>query len=126
MLKEVEDLRKSRKLLPLLRLVVKYDDERQVFNTIRYGQQFSNRVANPTDMLKFKSLKKTVRSSHVSLAGDDNDANLNEEVDRVEDLLPKYFNENNQLNIYSLSGLSAAVKKYIDASDVSAPADLIQ
>lgn len=125
MLAEVEDLKKSTKLLPLLRLSVKYDDERQVFNTIRFGQQFSSRVANPTDILKFKSLQKKTKPNRSSLVGNDDD-NVNEEVDRVEDLLPKYFDEKNQLDLYSLSGLSAAVKKYIDANDASAPADLTQ
>lgn len=126
MLNEVKDSIKSTKLLPLLRLVVRYDDERQVFNTIRFGQQFSSKVANPTDMLKFKAINKNVRPNRVSLLGGANDDDINEEVDRVEDLLPKYFDEKNQLNLYSLNALSAAVKKYIDANDASAPADLTQ
>jgi len=48
--------------LPLLRLRVHYTEEEQIFNTIRFGQQYNNKVANPTDMLIFKRIKKTTKS----------------------------------------------------------------
>lgn len=47
--------------LPLIRLNVKYRDERQVFNAIRFGQSYIGKVANPEDMIKCNPLRETVR-----------------------------------------------------------------
>lgn len=39
---------------PLIRLRVTYKEEDQMFNTIRFGQQYKDTVANPGDLLLFK------------------------------------------------------------------------
>lgn len=45
-------------MLPLLRLNVSYVDENQVFNAIRFGQRYIDRVANPKEIVKLKSVIK--------------------------------------------------------------------
>lgn len=44
--------------LPLIRLRVEYSNEMEYFNPIRFGQQFSDRVANPTDLILLKRERK--------------------------------------------------------------------
>ena len=60
-------------MLPLIRLMVNYHDERQLFNAIRFGQEFGERVANPEDVIKFVSINKKTRSrsSGIGLEIDD-------------------------------------------------------
>jgi double-strand break repair protein MRE11 len=112
--------------LPLIRLIVKYQDERQVFNAIRFGQGFANKVANPEDAVKFVSLQKKTRRGNVTMNGEDVEDLEIEQVDRVEDLLAKYFNETNQLKVLSIRGLNEAVKRFIDANDTDAPSYIIE
>ncbi|KAI4465775.1 double-strand break repair protein mre11 [Holotrichia oblita] len=45
----------STPLKPLIRLSVKYYTETQIFNGIRLGHHYENRVANPGDMFKFSN-----------------------------------------------------------------------
>lgn len=47
---------------PLIRLRILYSDEDQMFNYIRFGQQYNKRVANPMDMILFK--KQVKRTKH--------------------------------------------------------------
>lgn len=47
---------------PLIRLRILYSEEDQMFNHIRFGQQYNNRVANPMDMILFK--KQVKRTKH--------------------------------------------------------------
>lgn len=39
---------------PLIRLRITYNEEDQMFNTIRFGQQYKDVVANPSDLILFK------------------------------------------------------------------------
>ncbi|GBP05148.1 Double-strand break repair protein MRE11 [Eumeta japonica] len=45
-------------ILPSIRLRLVFSDEDQMFNGIRLGQMFNDRVANPADMIHFKKLVK--------------------------------------------------------------------
>lgn len=42
----------------MIRVRVEYKDEEQTFNTIRFGQRFHSKVANPTDVVLLKREKK--------------------------------------------------------------------
>lgn len=44
--------------MPLIRLRIEYTSETQHFNGIQFGQQFQDRVANFSDMIKLKMEKK--------------------------------------------------------------------
>lgn len=43
---------------PLLRLRITYNEEDQMFNPIRFGQQYKEVVANPSDLILFKKCVK--------------------------------------------------------------------
>lgn len=47
---------------PLIRLRILYNEENQMFNYIRFGQQYNNRVANPMDMILFKKQVKRTKN----------------------------------------------------------------
>lgn len=64
--------------LPLIRVRVEYKDEEQTFNTIRFGQRFHSRVANPTDLVLLKREKKAS-----SRKTKDNDRDEREELDEL-------------------------------------------
>lgn len=49
---------------PLIRLNVRCRDERQIFNTIRFGQEYLGKVANPEDMVKCTMIKERTRQKH--------------------------------------------------------------
>ena len=45
--------------LPLIRLRVEYTDENQMFNAVRFGLQYTARVANPSDIVLFRKQRTT-------------------------------------------------------------------
>lgn len=120
--------------LPLIRLRVTYFDERQVFNTIRFGQQFMEQVANPTDMVILKKFK----AKHENLLKTDLDRNIFEEAayaelqntqTRVEDIVERYYLEmgdNKEVIGMSIKAMGEAVAQLIDKDDDYAIHELIQ
>lgn len=84
--------------VPLIRLRVVYDAEVQMFNTIRFGNLYHGRVANPNDMILFKKQAKRgatdvkpldkAAMQHVFGQRDELD-----EQTRVEDIVNRYFEE---------------------------------
>ena len=45
--------------VPLIRLRVEYTDENQMFNAVRFGLQYTARVANPSDIVLFRKQRIT-------------------------------------------------------------------
>ncbi|ENN72711.1 hypothetical protein YQE_10649, partial [Dendroctonus ponderosae] len=108
--------------LPLLRLIVAYVDESQTFNTIRFGQKYIGRVANPKDMVKLRSTVK--KSPRHGKEKNEFLTPVNQSLpSRVEDLVMQYFEDNQQkqLKCLSLNFLNASVVKCIDANEYDAP-----
>lgn len=46
-------------LKPLIRLRVEYTEENQMFNAVRFGLQYTDRVANPSDIVLFRKQRIT-------------------------------------------------------------------
>lgn len=46
--------------MPLIRLRIEYTNETQHFNSIQFGQEFQDRIANSTDMILLRMEKKSV------------------------------------------------------------------
>lgn len=46
---------------PLIRLRITYNEEDQMFNTIRFGQQYKEAVANSGDLILFKKCVKHMK-----------------------------------------------------------------
>ncbi|KAG4074771.1 hypothetical protein HA402_006410 [Bradysia odoriphaga] len=81
---------------PLIRLRVFYSSEDQLFNAIRFGQQYNQKVANPLDMI---FLKRAISKQKFDLKPLDSTAMSRaahveeDEQNRVEDIVEKYFEE---------------------------------
>lgn len=44
-------------ILPLVRLRVEYSSEKEIFNEIRFSQQYQGKVANPSDVVLLRKEK---------------------------------------------------------------------
>ncbi|XP_018578438.1 double-strand break repair protein MRE11 [Anoplophora glabripennis] len=119
MIQEAKQLGRTQKVTqkPLIRLNVKYRDERQLFNTIRFGQTYVGQVANPEDMVKCQPIKNPVRQNKSDVYDMPDII-----ADRVEDIVLKHFNDNDSLLCFSVYPLNEAVKKCIDSNDPEATA----
>lgn len=111
---------------PLIRLRIMYQDEEHVFNALRFGQQYQERVANPLDMILFKKLKKP-KCENKSFNGTGMNQNYNqdglESIYRVEDLIDKRFegaDESNQLEIFPVKCLTELTRRLVDCDDKNA------
>ncbi|KAG8299014.1 Double-strand break repair protein mre11a [Homalodisca vitripennis] len=122
--------------LPLIRLRVTYSEEMEYFNPIRFGQQFSDKVANPMDMilLKRERKEKKVKSEDLldkdairNTIDNDEEAVGDEWGSRAETVVERYFSEGGdakQLRVLSVRGLAEAVKRFIDKGDNDAISDI--
>lgn len=117
--------------LPLIRLRVFYTNECYTLNTIRFGQQYADRVANSTDMLMMKRNIKRIKNQQHPLNPDAiKSAMQNQETeDRVEDVVERYFKEanmNDQLQLLSIEGLSEMCRRIVDHGDDDAGDRIIE
>ncbi|XP_044758629.1 double-strand break repair protein MRE11 [Coccinella septempunctata] len=111
-------------ILPLIRLRAHYKHEDQLFNAIKFSQQFVGRVANPEDILKFISVSGAKRQTTLFDKDLDEDIRFNPNIRRVEDIILKYFVKN-EMTVLSAKGLTDGVMKYIDTDDNEAPLQII-
>lgn len=116
---------------PLIRLRIMYQDEEHVFNALRFGQQYQQRVANPLDMILFKKLQK-LKTESKSMNGTGLNQNYNpdglDSMDRVEDFVEKRFeeaDEGNQLEIFPVKCLTEFTKRLVDCNDKNAADSII-
>ncbi|XP_028144548.1 double-strand break repair protein MRE11 [Diabrotica virgifera virgifera] len=127
MIQEAKNLKHTKKVSekPLIRLIVKYKDEDVVFNSIRFGQMYADRVANSDNMIKFQLIKEcSTRRRLNQNQGADEILEGPVLVDRVEDMVSDYFTEHKVLGLFPLNILNEGVKRFIDSNDTNAIADL--
>lgn len=114
MLKEAEGQKTGhikQPTLPLIRLRIEVTNECQMFNMIRFGDNFHDRVANKTDVALFKRHFKKPKES-VKLEQDLlNEVYANNEgdgrINKVEDVVSQYFQTTNQhLKVLSIDALA--------------------
>ncbi|XP_055840402.1 double-strand break repair protein MRE11-like isoform X2 [Episyrphus balteatus] len=119
--------------LPLIRLRIIYNDEAQMFNAIRFGQQYNERIANPADAVVFKKLVKKKKFEAMDC---DKDAMSNafnrEEVEsetKVEDVVDRYFDEvdeDKKLQVISPKVLSEMCFRMVEKNDANAADTILQ
>ena len=114
--------------LPLIRLVLFYTNEDQMFNIIRFGQKFEEEVANPSEILLFRRRFDKKEQRDV-LAGDVMQGVLSRAAYvmdiRVEDYIKKYFrdvddDDQYRMSVLTAAGLNEAVTAMVDKEDSSA------
>ncbi|XP_068150460.1 double-strand break repair protein MRE11 isoform X2 [Drosophila tropicalis] len=80
--------------IPLIRLRLLYPNESYMFNTIRFGQEYNSRVANPADIVHFKKLIQKSKAETINLDKEAMKKALEmENTTRVEELVDRYFDE---------------------------------
>lgn len=112
--------------LPLIRIRVDYTGGYEIFNPLQFGQQYTNRVANPKDMLKFQRSKATPAShsrkkpQSASAMLDDLSSSIPERLDqiKVEDLVNEFLNRD--LALFPENELEEAVKMFVEKDDKDA------
>lgn len=92
-------------------------------NPIRFGQEFSGRIANPRDVLTFHRAKKTAGRSKVSidqpeLSIDDPELSISEKLSkvRVQTLVQEYLAAQ-ELQLLAEGGMSDAIQVFVDKDD---------
>ncbi|KAI8332838.1 Metallo-dependent phosphatase-like protein [Chlamydoabsidia padenii] len=111
--------------LPLIRIRVDYTGGYEIFNPLQFGQQYTNKVANPKDMLKFQRSKSTSSSSSsrkrpASAILDDVSTSIPERLDqiKVEDLVDEFLGQS--LGLLAENEFKEAVKMFVEKDDKDA------
>ncbi|CAK8692910.1 unnamed protein product [Clavelina lepadiformis] len=113
---------------PLIRLRVDYSGGFESFNAYRFGAQFTDRVANPENIVHF--LKKSQRTRSDDFDVHDMDAKIqaeNIEKIKMEDLVQEYLNDKekkDQMSLLTARGVSHAVSEFVDKQERDAISDL--
>lgn len=121
--------------LPLIRLRLFYTDESQMFNTIRFGQRFEDKVVNSGDMILMKRRTHDFKEKRDVL-----DEEMMKDALRgarhqlldvkVEDYVKKYFNnvdddDTLRMNLLTVNGLNEAVSSMVEKNHNSALEEII-
>ncbi|XP_037822124.1 double-strand break repair protein MRE11 [Lucilia sericata] len=119
--------------LPSIRLRLVFTDEDQMFNGIRLGQMFNERVANPGDMIHFKKMIKKEKKEKSNFDKEEMKNQFKkmegESAARVEDLVERYFNEvddSKALKVLSTKALTEICHQLVDRKDNNAADNLIR
>ncbi|TMW48772.1 hypothetical protein DOY81_006150 [Sarcophaga bullata] len=119
--------------LPTIRLRLEFSDEEQMFNGIRLGQTFNDRVANPADMIHFKRLIKREKKEQSDFDKEEMKSQFKkidgESATRVEDLVERYFNEvdeSKSLKVLSTKALTEICHQLVDRKDNNAADNLLR
>lgn len=93
-------------------------------NPVRFGQEFTGRVANPRDLLFFHRAKKAAARSKVftdepELSIDDPQLTAKEKLERVrvETLVREYLAAQ-ELQLLGENGMSDAIQTFVDKDDI--------
>ncbi|XP_055624641.1 double-strand break repair protein MRE11 isoform X2 [Toxorhynchites rutilus septentrionalis] len=119
--------------LPLIRLRLEVTETEQQFNAIRFGQQYSGRVANPQDMIAFK--KKIIRAKDDLKPLDKQalkDAYQNQRetaAKRAEEVVEQYFrgaDADKQLEVLPSKSMAELTRRMVDYEDDDAAENIIK
>ncbi|XP_032232434.2 double-strand break repair protein MRE11 isoform X1 [Nematostella vectensis] len=115
---------------PLIRLRVDYSGGFQSFSTLRFGQQFVDRVANPKDILLFHR-KKVQQAKCIRPDIDEKLLHLRPEAldnTRMEDLVKDYLRSKDNaldLQILSENRMAQALREFVDKDEKDAIQTLV-
>ena len=121
----------SQPTLPLVRVRVEYLDESHQLTASRFGNNFHDKVANPSEMLLFKRrvVKREV-SEGTGFSKEAFEAVMPIDLDdmvSMEDLISQYFTETskgtteektrNEMKLLGVKGIGSALNRFIDKED---------
>ncbi|XP_044727470.1 double-strand break repair protein MRE11 [Chrysoperla carnea] len=104
--------------LPLVRIRVEYRNEDEMFNPIRVGLNYAEKVANPSDLI---ILRKAFTTSSIKNDIKFSMKDMEKTIEsRVESKVEEYFmetNEKRKMTVLSVNGMCQALRAYIDKND---------
>lgn len=112
--------------LPLIRVRVDYSGGFETFNTLKFGQMFANRVANPKDILQFHRSRTTEpRQRRSAEIVSDASLSVPERLDalRVEDLVGELLGRN--LELLPENELADVIQQFVEKDDKHAVSSFI-
>ncbi|KAG1752076.1 Metallo-dependent phosphatase-like protein [Suillus lakei] len=113
------------RMLPLVRLKVDTTNVPAMSNPIRFGQEFTGRIANPRDVLSFHRSKARSTASRTAtsadqpeLSIDDPDLTTSEKLAkvRVQTLVQEYLAAQ-ELQVLGEAGMSEAIRMFVEKDD---------
>ncbi|BFF95821.1 double-strand break repair protein MRE11 [Drosophila madeirensis] len=117
-------------VLPLIRLRLLYTEESCMFNTIRFSQMFSTRVANAQDVVLFSKLVKRAKGENVQL---DKEAMRHaleaENATRMDELVERYFEETKTkkpLKLFHSKALAEMTYRLVECRDANAAENIVK
>ncbi|KAK7865582.1 hypothetical protein R5R35_010113 [Gryllus longicercus] len=122
-------------ILPLIRLRVEYSSEVQAFNTVRFGEKFHGKIANPDHLIRLMRERKEAEKSKKNVLDIETMQDLlkREPVslmweNRIDAVLEEYFKNTSQsaLQVLSVKGLSQAASRFITKDDKEAVTDIVK
>lgn len=121
--------------LPLVRLRVQYQNEIQAFNTVRFGEKFHGKIANPDHLIRLMRERKETEKGKKDVLDIETMQDLlkREPVslmweNRMDSVLEEYFNStvNSALQVLSVKGMSQASTRFITKDDRDAIPDIVK
>lgn len=124
----------DRPKLPLIRVKIDHTGFPRI-NTIRFGQRFVNKVANPDDLLLWYK-KSTIYNTHNNGSKSNDHTVNNTALELLEsndpdapppiyDLVSEIITATTPLNVLSDSSFSTAVQSYVEKKETNAISDMI-
>ncbi|KAF9523790.1 Metallo-dependent phosphatase-like protein [Crepidotus variabilis] len=117
-------------MLPLIRLKVDTTGVTETSNPVRFGQEFTGRIANPRDVLIFHRAKKAggarsgnskVKIDQPELSIDDPDLSISEKLAKVRvGTLVKEYLAAQELQVIGEGGMSDAIRVFVEKDDIHA------
>jgi double-strand break repair protein MRE11 len=95
----------------------------EMSNPIRFGQEFTGKIANPRDVLSFfrskrSALKKKIQIDQPSLSIDDPELSISEKLSRVRvQTLVKEFLAAQEVQLLAENGMADAIELFVDKDD---------
>ncbi|XP_050097723.1 double-strand break repair protein MRE11 [Anopheles aquasalis] len=116
---------------PLIRLRLITTDVAQQFNTIRFGQGYMERVANPLDMILFQKKLVRAKNDHVKLDSKafDEAYKRKQNISRPEDVVDLYFAEApaaNQMEVLCPRSMREFCRRVVDHHDDDAAERILE
>ncbi|TFK75611.1 DNA repair exonuclease [Pluteus cervinus] len=114
-------------MLPLVRLKVETTGITEMFNPVRFGQEFHGRIANPRDVLVLHRAKRAATRSakvHIDqpeLSIDNPDMTTSEKLAKVQmGSLVKEYLQAQELQLLPENGMSDAIQMFVEKDDIHA------
>lgn len=120
--KEQINLNPRQPKIPLIRLEIRYKDEDHVFNAIRFGQEYQERVANALDMICFKKITQPKNNSFN--AGSGINQNYSPGIS-VEESVEKIF-EGAGLDVLPVKCLTEFTRQIVYKNDKNASENIVE